>query len=219
MPKGVRVGDDRHRPGLPRQPDRLFRGEPGPPDVRRLPRCQPELERLLDGLDVALSHHDCGDVGPADAAGASLFEDLLHRHRHPELGQPVCHQLVATVSAQAQLFQTVLKRPRAGAQPENDEMHPTLVVFEGKLGARDQLEAGSGRCRGGVGDAVQGVVIGQGEGVSPTSSACSTRAAGFSEPSDAVEWEWRSTAMGLLHPDDGWCDRQEPVTSMVTVSM
>ena len=53
---------------------------------------------------------------------------------------------------------------------------------------------------GRIGDADLGVVIGQGEAGETDLAVRDTRAAGFSVPSEAVEWEWRSTAMGSSAP-------------------
>ena len=73
-------------------------------------------------------------------------------------------------------------------------MHPPFVLKR-QLCAGDEVDPRPVRSSTCLLDPLECVVIGEGEGAQTQVTAISTRAEGVSDPSEAVECVWRSTAI------------------------
>ena len=85
-----------------------------------------------------------------------------------------------------------LQLPRVG-EVESENMRLDIILDGAELDAGNdanaELRAG-GHC---FGDAIERVVIGQRDRLQPDAFASRTTSSGARDPSDAVEWAWRST--------------------------
>ena len=197
------MGQDGDAPRLVGQAGHVGRVEPGLGHVAGAPVGQPPVEGVVDVLGRARLHQGPGEVGPADTPlVARLGQDVLVGHPRPQLDETGGQLSVAHRPVPAELDELVLERalprarrstrarapiPRSGARPAAGPACGTTPRTPARAAPRARpppRPASSSPAR------LSWSVSASAE--QPASAASSTTRPGDSEPSDTVEWVWRS---------------------------
>ena len=128
-----------------------------------MPRVRKSLEGLVERLDVSLRDHRARDVRAAEGALAHDGADLLDVERQAEGEELLDHRVPARVAVLAKHGEPRLKLGLFGIEEEAEDVDVVAVTARRKLARGHGHEARAFRRGLELGQAVDGIVIGERE--------------------------------------------------------